>query len=83
MELYKPPCFQAYHYLMRSVLYTLYQALFKELWAILMGIVTGKPSIPKWLQGSIIRSAVLVGTTLFLLIARVKVMGAQLPVFTK
>ena len=60
-----------------------FQALFKDLWAILMGILVGKPKIPKWLQGSIIRSGVLVGSTLFLLIARIKVMGAQLPVFTK
>ncbi|XP_060558909.1 protein O-mannosyl-transferase TMTC3-like [Ruditapes philippinarum] len=64
-------------------LFVAQRALFKDLWAILMRILQGDTNIPKWLQGSIIRSVVLVGSTLFLLIARIKVMGAQLPVFTK
>lgn len=59
------------------------KALFKDLWAILMGLLQGKTTIPGWLKGSIVRSVVLVGSTVFLLVARVKVMGAQLPVFTK
>ncbi|WAR08944.1 TMTC3-like protein [Mya arenaria] len=43
----------------------------------------GKPALPPWLWGSITRSAILVGSTVFLLVARIKVMGAQLPIFTK
>lgn len=64
-------------------LFVAQRALFKDLWAILMRILQGDTKIPKWLQGSIVRSVVLVGSTLFLLIARIKVMGAQLPVFTR
>ncbi|KAH3739013.1 protein O-mannosyl-transferase TMTC3-like isoform X2 [Dreissena polymorpha] len=64
-------------------LFVAQRALFKDLWSILLGIMQGKPALPEWLWGSIIRSAVLVGSTLFLLVARIKVMGAQLPVFTK
>ncbi|KAL4232814.1 Protein O-mannosyl-transferase tmtc3 [Mactra antiquata] len=59
------------------------RALFKDLLAILLGLLQGKSKIPNWLKGSIVRSIVLVGSTVFLLVARIKVMGAQLPVFTK
>ncbi|XP_060080466.1 protein O-mannosyl-transferase TMTC3-like isoform X2 [Ylistrum balloti] len=58
------------------------RATFVELLTILGSFVKGKPSIPPWLKNSIIRAGFLVGTTLFLLFARIKVMGAQLPVFT-
>ncbi|XP_052810856.1 protein O-mannosyl-transferase TMTC3-like isoform X2 [Mya arenaria] len=64
-------------------LFVAQRALFKDLWAILMGILQGKPALPPWLWGSITRSAILVGSTVFLLVARIKVMGAQLPIFTK
>ncbi|KAL3883448.1 hypothetical protein ACJMK2_029709 [Sinanodonta woodiana] len=59
------------------------KATFAELLQILQGIFQGKPKIPTWLKGSITRSVFLVGSTLFLLVARIKIMGAQLPVFTK
>ncbi|OWF55836.1 Transmembrane and TPR repeat-containing protein 3 [Mizuhopecten yessoensis] len=58
------------------------RATFMELLVVVGSFVKGKPSIPAWLRNSIVRAAFLVGTTLFLLFARIKVMGAQLPVFT-
>lgn len=69
------------------VIYELFvaqRAEFKELWKILMEILLrGNTKLPQWLIESIIRSAVLVGSTAFLMVARITVMGAQLPVFTK
>lgn len=58
------------------------RASFSELLQILGSFIKGKPNIPSWLKNSVIRCGFLVGTTLFLLFARIKVMGAQLPVFT-
>lgn len=58
------------------------RATFEELLAVVGSFLRGKPSIPHWLRNSVIRAGFLVGTTLFLLFARIKVMGAQLPVFT-
>ncbi|KAI0217673.1 Protein O-mannosyl-transferase TMTC3 [Lamellibrachia satsuma] len=43
----------------------------------------GKPYFPEWLQGAVMRTIVLTGGTLLLLMARIRVMGAQLPVFTR
>ncbi|KAJ8315684.1 hypothetical protein KUTeg_007834 [Tegillarca granosa] len=63
-----------------SICFTL--ASFSELLQILGSFIKGKPNIPSWLKNSVIRCGFLVGTTLFLLFARIKVMGAQLPVFT-
>lgn len=60
-----------------------FQASFQELLSILLSFVRGKPHIPAWLKNSIVRAIFLVGTTVFLLLARIKVMGAQLPVFTR
>ncbi|BFZ09149.1 hypothetical protein BsWGS_12188 [Bradybaena similaris] len=54
----------------------------KELWCILKEFITGKSGLPKWLKISVIRGSFLVFSTLFLLVARIKVMGAKLPVFT-
>lgn len=59
------------------------RASFQELLSILLSFVRGKPHIPPWLKNSIVRAIFLVGTTVFLLMARIKVMGAQLPVFTR
>ncbi|XP_013421827.1 transmembrane and TPR repeat-containing protein 3 [Lingula anatina] len=50
---------------------------------ILSSILHGKPVFPPWLRAATLRACFLVGGTLFLLIARIKVMGAQLPVFTR
>ncbi|CAI9741906.1 and TPR repeat-containing 3 [Octopus vulgaris] len=46
-------------------------------------ICKGKISFPAWLRTSVLRGTFLVGSTLFLLLARIKIMGAELPVFTK
>ncbi|XP_065927265.1 protein O-mannosyl-transferase TMTC3 isoform X1 [Magallana gigas] len=59
------------------------RASFQELLSILLSFLRGKPHIPPWLKNSIVRAIFLVGTTVFLLMARIKVMGAQLPVFTR
>ncbi|XP_063885771.1 protein O-mannosyl-transferase Tmtc3-like [Scylla paramamosain] len=47
------------------------------------GVVSGKGSVPPWLADMAPRVFVLVATTLGLMLARVHVMGAQLPVFTR
>ena len=59
------------------------QATFPELLSILGSFIQGKPRVPSWLRTSVVRAGFLVFSTLFLLLARIKVMGAQLPVFTK
>lgn len=46
-------------------------------------VLKGKPQLPAWLWQAALRAAVLVCGTLMLLMARVKVMGAQLPIFTR
>ncbi|CAL4067251.1 unnamed protein product, partial [Meganyctiphanes norvegica] len=47
------------------------------------GVVSGKGSVPGWLADMAPRVFLLVATTLGLMLARVHVMGAQLPVFTR
>ncbi|KAH9508650.1 Protein O-mannosyl-transferase tmtc3 [Bulinus truncatus] len=54
----------------------------QELVGILRGLLSQKSSIPDWLKTSLLRAGFLVFSTTFLLFARIKVMGAQLPVFT-
>ncbi|GIX91776.1 protein O-mannosyl-transferase TMTC3 [Caerostris extrusa] len=44
---------------------------------------SSKSSFSPWFRNMIVRLAVITGTAVCLLIARVKIMGAQLPVFTK
>ncbi|XP_078582550.1 protein O-mannosyl-transferase TMTC3-like [Branchiostoma floridae x Branchiostoma japonicum] len=46
-------------------------------------LVSGKSGLPPWLKSSIARNLLLVVSTACLMLARVKVMGAQLPVFTR
>ncbi|GFR59874.1 transmembrane and TPR repeat-containing protein 3 [Elysia marginata] len=58
------------------------QSTFQELWLILQSLLSGKGGLPNWLKTSIVRGGFLVFSTTFLLFARIKVMGAQLPVFT-
>ncbi|ESO89299.1 hypothetical protein LOTGIDRAFT_210330 [Lottia gigantea] len=53
-----------------------------ELLDICKSLIQGKPAFPDWMKTSIIRAGFLVSSTLLLLFARIKVMGAQLPVFT-
>ena len=50
---------------------------------LLGGLLRGKPQFPRWLWEAVARAAVLVCGTVLLMAARVKVMGAQLPVFTR
>ncbi|PVD28691.1 hypothetical protein C0Q70_11285 [Pomacea canaliculata] len=59
------------------------RATMSELLWMLTSVIQGKPKLAGWLQTSIMRAGFLVFSTLFLLFARIKVMGAQLPVFTK
>ncbi|CAL1546804.1 unnamed protein product [Lymnaea stagnalis] len=54
----------------------------QELWAIFRSLLSTKSGLPDWLKTSLIRGGFLVFSTTFLLFARIKVMGAQLPVFT-
>ncbi len=49
----------------------------------LVSFVRGKPYLPGWLRDAAVRIGFLVSTTMFLMVARIKVMGAQLPVFTR
>ncbi|XP_070581695.1 protein O-mannosyl-transferase TMTC3-like [Ptychodera flava] len=46
-------------------------------------VLSGKPHLPSHFQKAILRCVFLVFSTLALLVARVKVMAAELPVFTK
>lgn len=55
----------------------------KEIYDIVYKFLQGKSLPPPWLWSAILRSLFLVSSTLFLLLARIKVMGAELPVFTK
>ncbi|XP_064602710.1 protein O-mannosyl-transferase TMTC3-like [Liolophura sinensis] len=50
---------------------------------VLRGFARGKPYFPGWLRNSTLRAGFLVCSTLLLLFARIKVMGAQLPIFTR
>ena len=50
---------------------------------ILRTLLHGKPYSLGWLRDAVIRAGILVGSTMLLLMARIKVMGAQLPVFTR
>ena len=54
-----------------------------DLMMIMQSFLRGRPFLPLWLRQSISRAVVLVGFTVLLLAARVKLMGAQLPLFTK
>ncbi|KAF2359105.1 hypothetical protein FHG87_010141 [Trinorchestia longiramus] len=47
------------------------------------GLLSGKGSVPPWLADCAPRMFALVATTLGLMLARVHIMGAQLPVFTR
>ena len=57
-----------------------------DLWTLLSSLVTltpGKQSPPRWLRPLVIRGALLAGFTLAIMVVRVKIMKAELPVFTK
>ncbi|GFY44676.1 protein O-mannosyl-transferase Tmtc3 [Trichonephila inaurata madagascariensis] len=56
---------------------------FSDVLQILQVFSTTKSSPSPWLRNMIVRLIVITGTAVCLLIARVKIMGAQLPVFTK
>ncbi|GFU19321.1 protein O-mannosyl-transferase TMTC3 [Trichonephila clavipes] len=56
---------------------------FSDILQILQVFSTTKSSPSPWLRNMIVRLIVITGTAVCLLIARVKIMGAQLPVFTK
>ncbi|XP_052087258.1 protein O-mannosyl-transferase TMTC3-like [Mytilus californianus] len=59
------------------------RATFTECLQIIISTFKGKPVLPSWFKDSVIRCVFLVGTTMFLMVARIKVMGAQLPIFTR
>uniref|UniRef100_A0A0B6ZUP8 dolichyl-phosphate-mannose--protein mannosyltransferase n=1 Tax=Arion vulgaris TaxID=1028688 RepID=A0A0B6ZUP8_9EUPU len=63
-------------------IFVIQKSTIKELWSISRGLIGGKTGLPNWLRTSVVRGGFLVLSTLFLLVARIKVMGAQLPVFT-
>ncbi|RWS30803.1 transmembrane and TPR repeat-containing protein-like protein [Leptotrombidium deliense] len=46
-------------------------------------IMASKTPIPNWIKESILRITVLVASTFFILMFRLRIMGSQLPVFTK
>ncbi|XP_076343835.1 protein O-mannosyl-transferase Tmtc3-like isoform X2 [Tachypleus tridentatus] len=54
-----------------------------DLLRIFQNLMTSKSPPPPWLRDAVIRLVILIGSALLLLVGRVKVMGAQLPVFTK
>ena len=55
----------------------------KDILKIIGSFLVGKPQLEGWLKDAIFRVVVLISSTVFLMIARIKVMGAQLPVFTR
>ena len=55
----------------------------RSLLDILLSLVHGKPEFPSWLRDAIVRAGLLSVSTVLLLVGRVQVMGAQLPVFTR
>ncbi|GIX70057.1 protein O-mannosyl-transferase TMTC3, partial [Caerostris darwini] len=56
---------------------------FSDMLQIVHVFSSSKSSFSPWFRNMIVRLAVITGTAVCLLIARVKIMGAQLPVFTK
>ena len=60
-----------------------FQKSVPELLQIAGTLMRGKLRLPEWLRGAVTRMIVLTGGTTVLLMARIKVMGAQLPVFTR
>ncbi|XP_035211015.1 protein O-mannosyl-transferase Tmtc3-like isoform X2 [Stegodyphus dumicola] len=56
---------------------------FTDIFHIVQSLIVSKSSPPPWLQNMVIRLTVISVTAICLLVARFKIMGAQLPVFTK
>ena len=54
-----------------------------DILGLLQDVAAGRNKLPSWLWQAVARAVTLVCGTLFLLIARMKVMGVQLPVFTR
>ena len=61
----------------------LLQLTLPQLLVLARRLVHGKMALPGWVWDAACRASFLVVTTVCLLLARIKVMGAQLPVFTK
>lgn len=81
-------CTLAIHVCLDKVIVTIdilymFQMTLGDILDVLKGFVRGKPYFPGWLRNSTIRAGFLVCSTLLLLFARIKVMGAQLPIFTR
>ncbi len=60
-----------------------FQLRLPEALQILASFVRGKPHFPSRLRRALLRVGFLLGTTAALMMLRIKVMDAQLPVFTK
>ncbi|XP_067123491.1 protein O-mannosyl-transferase Tmtc3-like isoform X2 [Centruroides vittatus] len=54
-----------------------------DIYSIIQSFIVSKSPSQRWLKESLIRLVILVSSALCLLIARLKLMGSQLPVFTK
>ena len=59
-----------------------FQMNLSDILKIISRFIHAQPFLPHWLQSAVLRAGVLVVTTMLLLVARIKIMGAQLPVFT-
>lgn len=61
------------------------QMCLPSLISLVVGILMGHglASGGRWLRVAALRAGLLVGSTILLMFARIKVMGAQLPVFTR
>ena len=59
------------------------QLTVEDLLKVAVGVIKEPNRVPQWLKHATIRASFLVFSTVLLLIARIKVMGAQLPVFTR
>ncbi|KAK2149545.1 hypothetical protein LSH36_447g03000 [Paralvinella palmiformis] len=56
---------------------------FDQILSIAVSWLSKKPNLPVWLRKAMVRAVFLVVVSVCLLLARIKVMGAQLPVFTR
>ena len=57
-----------------------------DLWTVLATLLSttpGKQSLPKWLRPLLVRGTLLAGFTVAIMFMRVKIMKAELPVFTE
>lgn len=76
-------CIAIYLLVLKVLSCHLFQLRFVDLIQVGQSLSVPKSAVPAWIQTMLLRLSVISCTALCLLIARFKIMGAQLPVFTK